>query len=271
MAEGDDGEMIGWKWSVLSDGWTSAREALLLRGGSWTKVVRCSVTAVLLESRHHGPVLFDCGYSSRFFAETKRGAGALYGALTPATVTEPTGIAGILRRRGIDPDRLEDVIVSHWHADHVGGLRDFPHAVVHANRSGWEAVRSLRGLAAVQRGVLPGLFPEDLEQRLHDVNEGDDVFGDGSLTVLELPGHAVGQIGIRFLAEDLRPVLLVADACWLSAAFRENRPPHAVTKILHDSKAYQDTLQRLHDLSRSEPELLIVPSHCPETAERIIR
>ena len=263
--------MIGWKWSVLSDGWTSAREALLLRGGSWSKVVRCSVTAVLLESRQHGPVLFDCGYSSRFFAETEGWPGSLYRALTPATLTDPTGIAGILRRRGIDPDRLAHLIASHWHADHVGGLRDFPHAVVHANRSGWEAVRSLQGLAAVQRGVLPGLFPEDLEQRLHDVNEGDDVFGDGSLTVLELPGHAVGQIGIRFVAEDQRPVLLVADACWLSTAFRENRPPHPLTKILHDSKAYQDTLQRLYDLSRSEPDLLIVPSHCPETEERIVR
>lgn len=261
--------MITWRWSILSDGWTQAREAILLRGGSWRKTVRCAVTAVLLEHDVHGPVLFDCGYSARFFTETDPLPNRFYRYLTPATLSEPDGIAGILRRRGWLPEQMPHVIVSHWHADHTGGLRDFPSAAIHANREGWELVRPLRGIAALRKGVLPGLLPEDLEERLQNLEDGTDLFGDGSLIALALPGHAVGQMGVRFIANDGQPVILAADACWLSRSFRENLLPHPATSMLHHLPDYERTLTRLHQLHLQDPELLIVPSHCPETAARI--
>jgi len=258
--------MNGWRWTVLSDGWTEAREALLIRGGSWRKTVRCAATAVLLDRDGQGTVLFDCGYSSRFAVETAGWPGRLYRFLAPATLTDPTGIAGILRRRGVNPEEVRDVIVSHWHADHVGGLRDFPNATVHASREGWQAISGLRGLAALRRGVLPGLLPEDLPERLRWVDEGSDLFGDGSLTVLALPGHAAGQIGVRFVSEGGTPVLLAADACWLSDGYRLNRSPHRCTGLLQDLPACEATLARLHRLFLDEPTLRILPCHCPETA-----
>lgn len=261
--------MIAWKWSVLSDGWTQAREAILMRGGSWRKVVRCAATAVLLERPDHGPVLFDCGYSSRFFSATERWPLRLHRLLTPVTISEPEGIAAMLRRRGLEPSSIEHVVVSHWHSDHIGGLRDFPWARIHASREGWEAVRGLRGWAALRAGFLPDLLPEDVAERLVWVKEGGDVLGDGSLRVLAFPGHAVGQIGLRFLGTDGRPVLLAADACWLSDAYRLNRPPHPVTSLFQDEKAYGQSLARLHALHRAEPDLLVLPTHCPETAARI--
>lgn len=258
--------MKGWRWTVLSDGWTQAREALLIQGGSWRKTVRCAATAVLLESDSRGPVLFDCGYSSRFAAETAGWPGRIYRWLAPATLTEPEGIAGILRRRGLNPAELSRLIVSHWHADHVGGLRDFPNATVHASRQGWEAVSGRSGMAALRLGVLPGLFPEDLPDRLSWVEEGSDLFGDGSVIVLALPGHATGQIGIRFRGVDGTPVLLAADACWVSDGYRLNRPPHRFTGALQDLRACQSTLDRLHRLHLEDPSLRILPCHCPETA-----
>ncbi len=258
--------MTGWRWTVLSDGWTQAREALLIQGGAWRKVVRCAATAVLLEREADDPVLFDCGYSSRFLSETRGWPGRLYRCLAPAMICEPEGIAGILRRRGVE---IRHVIVSHWHADHVGGLRDFPNANVYASREGWDAVSGLRGMAAVRQGILPGLLPEDLLERIRWMEEGSDLFGDGSMTAMALPGHAVGQMGVRFEGSDGRPVLLAADACWVSDCYRLNRLPHRVTGILHDLPAYQATLQRLHRLWQDEPELLILPCHCPETATLI--
>ncbi|MBU6302592.1 MAG: MBL fold metallo-hydrolase [Verrucomicrobia bacterium] len=260
-----EGTLSGWRWTVLSDGWTQAREALLIRGGSWRKIVRCAATAVLLESDRFGPVLFDCGYSSRFASETAQWPGRLYRHLAPATLTEPDGIAGLLQKRGLDPGKLPRLIVSHWHADHVGGLRDFPNAIVHASREGWQAVSGLRGMAALRHGVLPGLLPEDLPDRLRWVGEGSDLFGDGSMVVLSLPGHAVGQIGIRFQAGDGSPVLLAADACWLSEGYRLNRSPHPITGLLQDLRACQATVERLHRLHLAEPSLRILPCHCPET------
>ena len=253
-----------WRWSVLSDGWTEAHEAVAIAGGSWRKKVRFHATAVLLEHARHGRVLFDTGYSPRFFAETARWPYRAYRQVTPVTLTEPRGILGVLERRGVPAGTVQHIIVSHWHADHVGGLRDYPQAQLHTCRAAWDSLQGLSRFAALLQAVLPGLIPEDAARRLHWISEGTDVFGDGSLTVLELPGHAVGQIGVRFLAEDGRPVLLAADACWLSAAYRENRLPHPVTRFLHDWPAYRRSLERLHRLHLAEPELRIIPSHCPE-------
>lgn len=261
--------MNTWRWTVLSDGWTEAHEAAAIQGGSWLRKVRFHATAVLLEHELHGPVLFDTGYSKRFFEETKDWPYRLYRWVTPVTITENGGIAELLRQRGIGPDTLKHVIVSHWHADHIGGLRDFPKATIHTSMAAWDSVQEVSGLAALRKAFLPGLVPDDAAERLNWIGEGSDVFGDGSLRVLEFSGHAVGQIGVRFTAEDGTSVLLAADACWLSAAFREKRMPHPVTRLIHDWEAYRASLARLHRMHRDEPDLLIVPCHCPETAKRI--
>lgn len=261
--------MSGWQWTVLSDGWTEAHEAAAIRGGKWLKKLRFHATAILLEHPTHGRVLFDTGYSSRFFAETARWPYRLYRWLTPVTLTEPGGIIEALRQRGIAPETVRHILVSHWHADHIGGLRDFPWATIHTNRLAWESVQGIRGFAALQRALLPGLVPEDAASRMRWLQEGDEVFGNDSLTVLELPGHAAGQVGIRFVDASGRKILLAADACWLSAAYREMRMPHPVTRLIHDWPRYRTSLQRLHQLHREEPELLIMPCHCPETAARL--
>ena len=78
---------------------------------------------------HHpsrGLILFDAGYSPRFFDETRRLPGSIYRRLTPTTCGEEDTVAAQLRRAGRDPDDVALVILSHFHADHVGGLLDFP-------------------------------------------------------------------------------------------------------------------------------------------------
>jgi glyoxylase-like metal-dependent hydrolase (beta-lactamase superfamily II) len=258
--------MTRWQWTILSDGWTEAHEAAAISGGSWFKKVRFHATVALLEHPVHGRVLFDTGYSSRFFTETNSWPYRLYRMLTPVTLTEPRGIIEVLRQRGIEPESIKHIIVSHWHADHIGGLRDFPWARLHTHRKAWDSVQGLSGIAALRRAFLPGLVPEDAASRMQWLSEGCDVFGDGSMTVLELPGHAIGQIGVRFVDAAGRAVLLAADACWLSAAYRDLRMPHPITRLMHDWPVYRASLERLHALHRDEPGLLIVPCHCPETA-----
>lgn len=261
--------MIQLSWQVLSDGFTSAPEAVVLRGGSWFRRVRFYATMFLLRHPTAGWVLFDTGYSARFFAETSRWPERLFRLVTHVTLTTEGGIKELLARQGIDAEDIQRVFISHFHADHIGGLKDLPNARFWCSEEAWLAVKSLGRWAGLRRGFLRGLLPADLEQRLQFVNEGSDLLSDGSLRVVSLPGHAVGQIGLRFQAANGQEILLAADACWLSQAFRENRPPHQLTRLLHDWPAYLATLERLHDWHLAEPDLLIVPTHCPETAARI--
>lgn len=256
--------MNGIAWTALSDGWTEAPEAVVLPGGSWKKRIRFHAVAFLLRHPEAGAILVDTGYSQRFSTETERFPARIYRSLTKVTLTDEGGIASQVARSGIDPAELRHVIITHFHADHIGGLRDFPKATFYCSAPAHDSVRGESGFAAMRRAFLPGLLPPDFAGRVRYVDEGDEIFR--GITVLALPGHAAGQIGLRFTGGDGIPILLVADACWMSAAYRENRMPHPVTRLLHSWTAYGKTLQRLHGLHQSEPELRILPTHCPETA-----
>ncbi len=258
--------MIPLAWKALSDGWTEAPEALVLPGGSWRKKLRFFAVAFLLQHPDEGPVLIDTGYSTRFFSESMHFPNRLYRAITPVTLTDPEGIAGQIRRLGYSPDEVRHLLITHFHADHIGGLRDFPNAAIYCSRHAWQSVRQLKDWGAVRQAFFPGLLPPRVEKRLRFVEEETDLFDDGAIRVLDLPGHAPGQIGIRFTASDGRPVLLAADSCWTSSAYRDLCMPHSVTRLLNQWKSYRSTLRRLHRMHRDEPDLLILPTHCPETA-----
>lgn len=267
--------------SIMSDGYCPQLEGLAMRGARFCKMRFASMFA-LLEHPSRGPVLFDTGYSSRFHEETRRFPGRLYSLLASAHVNLERTAVCQLRSRQINATDVRHIFVSHFHADHIGGLKDFPNARFHCTRAAVESVQNLRGWQAVRHGFLPGLLPMDFYQRIEFVDsapivrlpeshrpfsEARDVFGDGSLLSVELPGHATGQAGLFFKDASGRDCLLASDACWLSRAYRENQMPHPLVRILVDWAAYRQTLQELHELHRSNPSLWIIPSHCPEIWE----
>jgi glyoxylase-like metal-dependent hydrolase (beta-lactamase superfamily II) len=235
--------------------------------------------AVIRHPRH-GVTLFDTGYTARFVEETRALPAALYRYLTPMTLAEGASAAAQLRAMGVDAESVERVVLSHFHADHIAGARDFPRARFIATEQAYRAVRSASTLGQLLRGFLPGLLPDDFlaradllrhadfrTERVPGLGPGHDLFGDGSLVLVPLPGHAAGQIGALLRGPGGKRHFLVADAAWTTASFREYRPPHPVSGLIMDRPRTADrVLRTLHDLSRTDPSLDIIPSHCAARA-----
>jgi glyoxylase-like metal-dependent hydrolase (beta-lactamase superfamily II) len=234
----------------------------------------------VIDHPQHGVSLFDTGYAPRFFDATRHWPYRAYRAVTPVVTHEKLAAVEVLKSHGVEPGDVRRIILSHFHADHVGGLKDFPHADVIAGSRCWDAVRRRTGIAALRRAFLPALLPPGLADRLclldrfHDpgfgpFDRGHDLFADGSVRLVELPGHAAGQLGMLVQRGPDDRVLLAADAVWTSRTVRENLPPtwpvRFLADSLHDSLATQ---QRLHELHRQFPDIEIIPTHCPEVAAR---
>ncbi|MFD0961711.1 MBL fold metallo-hydrolase [Paenibacillus chungangensis] len=266
-----------------ASGYCTHREFVTISGGSWGHT-RYPAGYAVIQHPQHGVMLFDTGYASRFLETTRALPYSLYAKTTPVCLGESA--ASQLRRSGVQPEDVKRIIVSHFHGDHIAGLRDFPNAEFLASRAAYEAVKRLTGLAAVRRGFVPALLPDDFEQRLSPIEEtprialpdghpfhavgGYDLFADGSLIAVDVSGHAAGQYGL-FLRTERNECFLCADAVWSSAAYREDRPPHpAAGLIMPSRRQYRDTFQRIVQLHKRYPQLCIIPSHCMEAWNRYI-
>ena len=237
-------------------------------------------TCALIKHPRHGLFLFDTGYSPAFYEASRGFPYSVYGFLSPLVHSNSLTIRAQLKERGIESDEIRGIIVSHFHADHVAGLCDFEQSEFIASQTAWDDVADRRGFSALKRGFLPALLPNDFANRIrpiehfHDPGIGPfkhahDLFGDGSVRLIPIPGHARGQIGALVQSGPNERTFLSADATWTLASLRTNRLPHWLTYSFIDSVAdLKRTLTQLHAFSKQYPTIDIVPTHCPEIAKR---
>lgn len=266
----------------FSTGYCTHPEIVTTPGGKWRSAPAYGLCA-LFSHPEKGEVLIDTGYAPRFDEATRQFPERLYALTTPTHIAEGDALIEQL------PERVEGyrtIILTHFHGDHVAGCRDFPQATFIYLESGYAAMAPLSRFQATRAAFLPALLPDDFlarsnpipdtgleplpaELNMHPFDLGVDLFGDGLVWGIPLPGHAVGQMGV-LLRED-NDVFLCADACWHSKSYRENRFPHHLGRLAQaDMTSYLITLDRLHQLHRRRPTLPILPFHCPEVVERYI-
>lgn len=274
--------MTALEWHLYEAGHCTHPELATYRGGSLRS---CQFPALVSLLRHprHGNILFDTGYSEHFLRATAGFPERLYRMVTPVHLQPRQTLAAQLARDGIDASAIDWVVISHLHGDHVGGLADFAKASVACSRLAWQDMHSRSRLGALRVGLLPALVSQQAQGTLHwfedrptvaltgafaDFGQAHDLFGDASLLLVPLPGHAAGHFGALF--SDARgAVFLIADASWSLRAIREGVPPPAmVTGWLGETAVYRQTLARLHALHHAAPEVRIVPSHCLEWRAR---
>ena len=249
-------------------------------------------------------MLFDAGYAPRFHACAAPWLASIYRWATPAMIPPGRSMTERLAGRKVD-----ELLLSHWHADHTGGLLDIPEASVWRPFSSHEAVRQeALSACAPLKGILAGQFPDDLpgrpgasfSARLRDVEAAPlmalpvgrwpflsvldgscrDVFGDGSLATVDLPGHALGHYGALFQTQLAgRPVLvlLCGDAVWdereLTAAWMRGPAALFGFRSLREAAKTTRLLRRLSAAAQAcgrERDLYVLPTHCRLAANRFV-
>jgi glyoxylase-like metal-dependent hydrolase (beta-lactamase superfamily II) len=160
----------------------------------------------------------------------------------PISATLDRTIPAQLRRIGVSPDRISIVGISHYHFDHVGQAADFPKATLMIGRADF---------AAFKTTPRPfGLQPDLLAPWLHDgapvetVTGDKDVFGDGSVVMLAMPGHTPGSHALLVRLANTGPVLLSGDVVHFEEQLKTNDVPPFNTDRAQ-SLASMDRLRRI--------------------------
>lgn len=147
-----------------------------------------------------------------------------------------------LAQLGIRPEQIALVGISHYHGDHTGQARDFPNAKL---LMGAADLAAMRARSTEAQAPLAHWFGGG--GQVTEVDGDHDVFGDGSVVMLNLPGHTPGHHGLLVrLASG--PVLLSGDTWhFTEQVAHRGVPPFNTDRA--DSLASMDRLERLaHNL-----------------------
>lgn len=239
----------------------------------------------LLHHSTKGWILFDTGYAPFFFRATQKFPEKLYRMVTPVVLNNVETLTCQLCQLGIQEDDISTIIISHFHADHIAGLRHFSKARFFCSEIEFLSMMTLNNrFLKLRHAFLPQLLPPDflkriffvesspcidIENNFHPLKKGYDLFGDQSAIAIFLPGHTHGQIGLIF--RDLargRHIFFVADACWHTDMLNTLQTSFFSSLIFDNKKAYHRTLEKLRIFASRNPDCLIIPSHCQKTWER---
>jgi len=219
---------------------------VVLAGGGW-RPVDITVRYGLIR-RPDGPWLVDTGYGPRVTAGPRSPALRLYAVLLrPRLIEEVSPVALLRRDCSIEPGELGTIIVTHWHADHVAYLRDFPKARLIACGQAWRQIEGMSARQALQHGIFRELLPEDVGERLVPLQDfaqvdsgttlgaGYDLAGDGSLLAIPLPGHSPGHFGLLNRTA-VGPSLYATDVTWTRQALAQGRTPALSRFVVCDDR-----------------------------------
>ncbi|WP_330180294.1 MBL fold metallo-hydrolase [Nocardia sp. NBC_01503] len=238
------------------------------------------VCHVLLVETDHGLALIDSGLGLRDAEQPIRRFGLARCYVRP--VFDPAEAAiNQIRQLGFDPCDVRHIVLTHFDADHTGGLADFPWARVHLTDAEALAAQHPGNLVEWQR--YPRAHREHGPDLVEYAPTGESWRGFPSarelteiapgIVLINLPGHSRGHAAIAVDAGS-RWILHAGDSFYHHGQLDGSRTaPLALTAmerlVAADRSRVRANHERLTRLwSAAEPDLLLVNSHDPHLFER---
>ena len=121
-----------------------------------------------------------------------------------------------LAQLNLKPEQIKYIAISHYHGDHIGQVNSFPNSTLLIGKADWEAINSPKPAAMVDpKPFAPWMSGGG---KVEPVLLDKDIFEDGSVVMLGMPGHTPGHSVLLVRLPQMGPVLLTGDL-W---HFREN-------------------------------------------------
>lgn len=227
---------------ILSCGYCTQYEKIILPSGKWEKI-KFPANAFVIPLKE-GVLLFDTGYPSDFEKCKNNILVKLYKKLLPTYTSKESSCLTQLKNRNIN--NIKYVFISHFHPDHIGGLKDFTNTKFICSKNEY---KNLKGI----QKIFANLFlPEDFETNLIFIEdfEKSTIFPEftsykieNNIWAIHLPGHTEHQYGLYYKNDN---VLIVADAIWTNETLKkEEFPCYLAMNLMENKREYKETIYKL--------------------------
>lgn len=174
-----------------------------------------------------------------------------------------------LGRLGIGPGDVRWLVMTHLHTDHAGGLHHFPDTGILVTRTELEFASGARGRLRgyVANRHWPAWFdPTPVELRPEPFGpfpQSLRLTQAGDVTLVPVPGHTPGQIGV-LVDEGDHTVLLAGDSSYTQDLMLGGK----ADGVGADDKAERLTHERIRAYAATNPTVYLV-AHDPDTGTRL--
>jgi glyoxylase-like metal-dependent hydrolase (beta-lactamase superfamily II) len=203
---------------ILRGGHLRMRRSVYFADAPREQTIDLPVSCYLL--RHpRGNVLFDTGCHPLTGTDPVARWGGATKVMTPLHGPQDHVVAA-LADLGLVPDDIDLVVNSHLHTDHCGCNAYFRRATVVCQAQELEAARS-------DEGPRLGMAAQDWDHpvQFRTFEDSLDLFDDGRIVLMHLPGHTPGMCCALLGLTHSGPHLLASDAVALRAHLEQGSHP----------------------------------------------
>jgi glyoxylase-like metal-dependent hydrolase (beta-lactamase superfamily II) len=153
--------------------------------------------------------------------DTGNPAAAAGGA--PAPTAPKSSLVEQLAQLHLKPEQITFVAISHYHGDHIGQVASFPQATLLIGKGDWDALNDPKPNPMVK----PANFAHWISGggKVEPVSGDKDVFGDGSVIMLNTPGHTPGHHSLLVKLKEKGNVLITGDLSHFQENYDSNGVP----------------------------------------------
>src|SRR5690349_9193468 len=168
------------------------------------------------------------------------------------TPTAPkTSLTDLLAQVKVTPAQVKYVGISHYHGDHTGQASQFPGATLLIGKGDWDVVSDAKAPPATSAPFTNWISGGGKVEPL----AGDrDVFGDGTVVMLNTPGHTPGHHSLLVRLREMGPVLITGDL----SHFHENYDSNGVPTFNTDRAATLASLDRFKKIATNLKATVII-------------
>ena len=173
-------------------------------------------------------------------------------SMSAGAVAPKVSLIDQLARLKLTPDQIKYVGISHYHGDHVGQANSFPKSTLLIGKGDWDVLTSPKP----PTGVNPLLVSNWVSGggTVEPVPQDKDVFGDGTVIMLNTPGHTPGHHSLLVKLPRKGSVILSGDF----VHFRENYESGGVPGFNSDRSQTIASIDRVKKIAANSKATVII-------------